>query len=209
MTITEEDWETFNRLTTGFSTQHEQDSCFPTCVKNILDELADRTGSDGLRHSISDIADQFEYQHGRASKTDRIPSRLDPLIESAGYETRVFSGLDFNRLEALIQNEEWSLPICELHSRYFDDIRELNNGYTPEGGRDQYGRYLHTVIPFKHNSTNILFFDPFLDWFSMDDDAQGFEVQTSLFYEWWSRPEKRWTMWIEPTDQASLRIWED
>lgn len=207
MTITNEDRELYQSTVTDFHTQHEPDSCFPTAIKNIFDELADRKDEPSLRHSVSDIGDVLDYIEDRASASDRLASRLDPLLEDAGYEINVMTGVGYDQLQTIIDSEDRSLPVCEFHEQYFEDIGQHTDEYTPEPGIDGFGRWQHVVIPFKFNTDTVLYFDPFIQFFhNLDtlDESGAMNVPIQSFNEWWSRPEKRWALWVEPMEQQTL-----
>ena len=208
MTIKEDDRKQFQATVNDFQKQHEVDSCFPTVVKNVLDELADRENDSAFRHSISDIGDALEYNEGHASRSDRLSNRLDPLIKGANWETCYMSGVDYSQLKKIIELDKYSLPICELHEQYFEDIGQYTDQYVVEHGIDGSGRWKHTVIPFKFNDTKVLYFDPYISFFEDPrnlDDAGGLEVPIRVFREWWNRPTKRWAMWFEPKEQSTIQ----
>lgn len=96
MTITSEDTERFQSAVADFHTQPEPDSCFPTALKNIFDDLAERKGRPSLKHSISEIADALDYIERRASASDRLASRIDPLLEDGRYEVNVMTGVGYD-----------------------------------------------------------------------------------------------------------------
>ncbi|MFC6720702.1 hypothetical protein [Halobacteriaceae bacterium SHR40] len=134
MTITNEDRKRCQTTVTDFHTQHEPDSCFPTALKNVLDDLADRRDESALRHSVSDLGDALDYVENRASASDRLAARIDPLIEGAGYEVNHMTGVGYEQLQTIIESDDRSLPICEFHEQYFEDISQHTNEYTPEPG---------------------------------------------------------------------------
>lgn len=208
MTIETADWNRYHEATEDFHYQAEPDSCFPTALKNIFDELADRIGEPSIRHNISDIADALDYENNRASATDRLSSRLDPLLEDGRYEVNAMTGMGYEQLNTIIDDDQRSLPICELHMQYFEDIGQYTERYTPEPGLDGYGRWPHVVIPFKFNDETVLFFDPYIQFFhDLDDidESGALNVPLRAFNEWWTRPEKRWTLWAEPMEQLPMQ----
>lgn len=206
MTIKEDDRKRYQTIVSDFQPQHEPDSCFPTSIKNVLDELADRKENPDFRHSIGDISDAIGYERGRASPSNFLSDRIDPLIEDTNWEVCYMSGLDYDQLETIIASDDYSLPICELHQRYFKDISQYTNKYVPELGIDGTGKWKHTVIPFKINDAEVLYFDPYILFFNGQDskDKKGIEVPANVFNEWWERPVKRWAMWFEPKPQHTL-----
>lgn len=106
MTITSEDRERYQSTVTEFHTQPEPDSCFPTALKNIFDDLANRKDEPDLRHSISDIGDALDYIENRASASDRLAFRLDPLLKDAGYEVKAMMGVEYDQLQTIIDSED-------------------------------------------------------------------------------------------------------
>ena len=207
MTITNEDRERYQTTVTDFHTQHEPDSCFPTALKNILNEIADRKDEPDLRHSLSDLGDALDYVENRASASDRLAARIDPLIEDAGYEVNHMTGVGYDQLQSIIESDNRSLPVCEFHEQYFEDIGQHTDEYTPEPGLDGFGRWKHVIVPFKINTDTVLYFDPYIQFFhDIDtlDESGAMNVPINSFNEWWSRPEKRWALWVEPMKQQTL-----
>ncbi len=207
MTITNADRERFQSTVTEFHAQPEPDQCFPSVIKNILDELADRQDNSSLRYSVSDIGDALDYVQNRAAASDRLASRLDPLLEDAGFEINVMTGVGYDQLQSIIESEDRSLPVCELHEQYFEDIGQYTDAYTPEPGMDGFGRWPHVVIPFKFNDNTVLYFDPYIHFFhdlNTLDDSGAIDVPFQPFNEWWARPNKRWALWVEPMEQQTL-----
>lgn len=156
---------------------------------------------------MSDISDALGYAENRASASDRLATRLDPLLEQAGYEISAMTGVKYDQLQTIINSEDRSLPVCEFHEQYFEDISQHTDEYTPEPGIDGFGRWPHVVIPFKFNSDTVLYFDPYIQFFhDLDtlDESGAMSVPGQSFHEWWSRPEKRWALWVEPMEQQTL-----
>jgi len=207
VTITNEDRERYETTVSDFHTQPEPDSCFPTALKNVLDELADRKNQPNLRYSISKLADTLDYVENRASTSDRLATRIDPLLQEAGWEVNHMTGMGYDQLQTVIESDDRSLPLCEFDEQYFEDIGQHTDDYTPEPGLDGFGRWKHIVVPFKINDNNVLYFDPYIQFFhDLDDidESGAMNVPIQSFNEWWSRPEKRWALWLEPSKQQTL-----
>lgn len=200
MTISESDRETFQATVEDFQPQITADMCLPTALKNVLDEFAGRHGSDSPL-SLSDINDICDYRAGGASTAQGLPAKLDPEIEEDGIETRISIGTSFEDLQAIIDDNDRSLPIVELDSAYFDSV----DGYNPRGGRDGY-QWDHVLIPFAVNTETVLFYDPFEQIFqrSPSVEAPPTERSKTQFYEWWTAASSRWTMWLQRRDQQVL-----
>lgn len=200
MTISSSDRERFQTTVSDFQPQIEEDMCLPTALKNVLDELATRTGESKLGLSLSRLNDICDYRSGFASSAERVPARLNPEISEIGFEVRTDTGLDFEDLQSVIENERTSLPIIDLHGDYFKHVE----GYDPQPGIDGYP-WSHTVIPFEVNSQVILFYDPFEEIFTRSSkvDVPPTKMEKSPVWDWWSRQD-RWGMWIAQRDQAVI-----
>lgn len=160
MTITDADREAFQSTVEEFRPQITEDMCLPTALKNVLDELAERHGADGPL-SLSDLNDICDYRAGSASTAQGVPAKLDPEIEEYGLETRISIGTSFEDLQAIIDDNDRSLPIVELDSAYFDSVDD----YDPRAGVDGY-QWDHIVIPFAVNEETVLFYDPYGEIFN-------------------------------------------
>lgn len=200
MTITESERETFHSTAADFRPQITEDMCLPTALKNVLDELANRHDADSPL-SLSDLNEICDYRNGAASTAQNVPALLDPEIEEHGLETRISIGTSFEDLQAIIDDNDRSLPIVELDSAYFDSV----DGYDPRGGIDGY-QWDHVVIPFAVNDETILFYDPFEEIFQRSSriDSPPTERSKTQFYEWWTAAGSRWTMWLQRSDQQVL-----
>lgn len=200
MTITDADRETFQSTVEDFQPQIAEDMCLPTALKNILDEFAERHGSDGPL-SLSELNDICDYRAGGASTSRNIPARLDPEIEEHSIETRIIYNASFKDVQAVIDDEDRSLPIVELDSAYFESVE----GYDPRGGIDGY-QWAHVVIPFTINAETVLFYDPFEEIFQQSSriESPPTERSKTQFYEWWTAASSRWTMWLQRQDQQVL-----
>jgi hypothetical protein len=200
VTITDADRETFQTTVEEFRPQITEDMCLPTALKNVLDEFADRHSSDSPL-SLSDINDICDYRAGGASTSRNVPAKLDPEIEDYGIETKIMFNATFEDLEAIIDDNDRSLPIVELDSVYFESV----DGYDPRGGVDGY-QWDHVVIPFTVNDETVLFYDPFEEIFQRSTriDTPPTQRSKTQFYEWWTAASSRWTMWLQRSDQQVL-----
>lgn len=201
MTISQQERDAFQSRVSDFHSQPEPDDCLPTAIKNILHDLAVRKDEPALNVSISNLNEALDYNEGRAARSDRIASRVDPLIEGGGYEIMKASASP-EQLQKIANSSDTSLPVCELDSEYFEYV---DHGYNPEQGRDRYGRFQHVVIPMSFNDDTILYYDPYLHFFPNSDEDMEMELPYDIFYELWNRPEKRWTLWARPKVQQTLQ----
>ncbi|MFB6199165.1 MAG: hypothetical protein ABEI52_13030 [Halobacteriaceae archaeon] len=202
MTITESDEETYQATVSDFQPQITADACLPTAIKNILDDLAERQDIDGMSMSQSDVNDLCGYKEGFFSEEEIIPEQLTHEVSDYGYEAResTAADMDFDRLEAIIENDDASLPIVELDPDYFREV---------DGYRVQEAEHMpsHTVIVHHVNDDEVLYYDPYEKFFedsSRIDEAPYTWPKTGFFELWSGRYEERWTLWIDRSEQPTL-----
>lgn len=201
MTVTSEDRADYESVTASFRPQPTPDMCFTACLKNILDEIFNRHDVDGHEISLNRLNDIFDYREWNASSTENIPAKLDPVISDIGFNAKVASGLEIEDLQTIISDPNRSYPLVELDKAYFDSIED----WDPRPGGDGY-EWTHVVIPHTVNDEDILFYDPFGDIMLRSGNVESPPTERSQtqFYEWWSAPETRWTMWIQQKGQRTL-----
>lgn len=201
MTITESDEETYQATVSEFQPQIKPDGCYPTAIKNILDELAERKGFDGMKLSLSDVNDLCNYRDGLYTEEEIIPEALTREISEYGFQAVEASGteMDYERLKKIIDDENTSLPIVELDPSYFEEVENYRVQGEPES--------THTVIVFKVNDNRILYYDPYENFFERSSriNEAPYTWDKTGFYELWSGDhEERWTFWLEKKDQPLL-----
>lgn len=113
MTITQSDRDAFQSTVEDFQPQINEDQCLPAALKNVLDDLANRHDGDHTL-SLSDLDDICDYREGAASSTRNIHARLNPEIREYGTEVKTATGINFDDLQAIIDEKDRSLPIVEL-----------------------------------------------------------------------------------------------
>ncbi|MUV61742.1 hypothetical protein [Halobacterium sp. CBA1126] len=207
MTITDSQRETYQTAVEDFITQSEENTCLPTAVVNILDELAERRETPGLRVSEEEMLEYVDYDPLLGATTDFLPERLNPHLNSYNYEVKEDRSLSMSELNSIIEDELASYPIVEFDSRYFEWV----DGYDADAGI--YGRKQpHTVVPFAFNDETVLIFDPYEDFYLADPEVGTApkEVPQPLFYEWWSgESAPRWSLCVEQMEQHTLDELED
>lgn len=201
MTISPEDRERYEAIVSKFTPQPRPDMCFTAALKNVLDELGSRHGVNGISVSIQELNEIFDYRDQFASSTRDIPARLDPVLRDYGYDSRVVSGIGIEDLQAVILDDDRSYPIVDVHESYFETVVD----YDPRPGGDGF-QWSHVIVPFTVNHKEILFYDPYEEIFQRSTrvNAPPVEMSQSQFFELWSAPETRWTMWVQREGQRTL-----
>lgn len=202
MTITDTDMKAYQSAVSDFVPQIKPDACYPTAIKNIIDELAERRGIDGMTMSLSDVGDLCNYREGMYTEEEIIPEALSREVSEFGYQAveAVAPKMDYSELRRIIESPETSLPIVELDPKYFEEVKN----YRVQGREEA----SHTVVVFKINSDKVLYYDPYEKFFERSSriDQAPYEWSKTGFYELWSgQYEERWTFWLEPREQSLLR----
>lgn len=201
MTISEDEEESYQATVSDFVPQIQPDACYPTAIKNILDELAERKDLLGMAMSLSDIDDLCNYREGLYAQEDIIPEALTRELSEYGYQAVESQApfMDWNELERIIDADTTSLPIVELDPAYFEQVED----YTVQGLVES----SHTVIVFKVNDESVLYYDPYEKFFERSSriDEAPYTWDRTGFYELWSGDyDTRWTFWIERAEQSLL-----
>lgn len=199
MTITRSEEDAFQAEISDFHAQHFEDQCYPAAVKNIVDRLADRKDLTGMSMSLSEVNDVCGYKRGLQCEEDKIPSRLTNKVTDYGYETVVKQApeMDLDELSSVIQDDDTSLPIVELDPEYFERVHDVVDGYDAQP--DPGGELAHVIIPFKVNSEEVLYYDPYETYHEKKPGVEDAPYRWPLmdFYELWSGDyEERWTLWL-------------
>lgn len=199
MTISRPEEDAFQAEITDFHAQHFEDQCYPAAVKNIVDRLAERKDLTGMSMSLSDVNDICGYKRGLQCEEDLIPPRLTNAVSPYGYEAVLEQApeMDLDELRSVIDDEDTSLPIVELDPEYFERVNEVVDGYDAQP--DPRGELSHTVIPFKVNSEEVLYYDPYETYHEKKPGVEDAPYRWPLmdFYDLWSGDyEERWTLWL-------------
>lgn len=203
MTITRTDEDAFQAEIADFHAQHFEDQCYPAAVKNIVDRLADRIDEPAMSMSLSEVNEICGYKRGLQCVEDLIPPNLTNAISPYGFEAvqKQAPEMDLDRLTEIIQDEGTSLPIVELDPRYFESVTEVVDGYHAQPSPEP--ELSHTVIPFKVNSEEVLYYDPYEKYHEKKPKVKDAPYRWPLidFYELWSGDyDERWTLWLRRRD---------
>jgi hypothetical protein len=206
VTISETDKNTYQSRVSDFTPQITADACLPTAIKNVLDDLADRQDVDEMKMSQSDMNDLCGYREGMHSREEIIVEQLTHEISDYGYEAIEQSGpeMDYGVLQKIIDNDQASLPIVELDPDYFYEVKKYDT-YNSEDDPS------HTVIVFKVNDDEVLYYDPYENFFERSSRVSQtpYTWSKTRFYELWSgRFEERWTLWIDRSSQPTIQSFD-
>jgi len=206
VTVSETDENVYQSRVSDFTSQITSDACLPTAIKNVLDDLADRQNISEMKIGQSEMNDLCGYREGMFSQEEIIVEQLTHEISGYGYEVIERSGaeMNYNALQKIINNDRASLPIVELDPDYFYEVKKYDT-YNSEDDPS------HTVIVFKVNDDEVLYYDPYEKFFEQSSrvDQTPYKWSKTGFYELWSgRIEERWTLWIDRSNQPALQSFD-
>lgn len=207
MTIESTDIRHYESTTEGFKYQPDLQDCLPVAVKNILDEIAERHDKQQIKCSESDIKSMSEYDSDFGTTGRLLIPGLSAELEEYGYTVKDQTNTSIPELESILEKRTSSYPVVSLSPDYFDSIPD----WDPRGSRRGKNNP-HSVIPFKVNSEEVLFFDPY----------GGIQLRSGLvtepkkrleqreFFGYWNTENSfpRWTLWIERMQETTLRHFE-
>lgn len=202
MTITDSDEATYQARIESFHAQHEEDACYPTAIKNAIDDFEERTERDSANLSLSDIKEICFYRQGFGVKEEVVQANMNAELRQHGLESQEETGFGWTDIESVLENTAASKPIVELDPEYWERVE----GYSPQADSDQIP-YSHTVIVFKVNKEEVLFHDPFESFFKRSSRVEEipYRMGRTEFYELWQGDyDPGWTFWIEESEQQTF-----
>lgn len=203
MTINKSDITEFESTTDQFKYQPGLQDCLPVAVKNALSELADRHEKPQIEHSEQEIKEMSDYDPEFGTSGRYLISNLSAELEQFGYTVKDQTNGTIEDLEGLIESNSSSLPVVSLKPEYFDEIKE----WDPRGSRRGKNRP-HTVVAFKINSEEVLFFDPYgeIQLRSGARNQPKRRLEQRKFLELWDTEKSwpRWMLWIDRLQKTTL-----
>lgn len=203
MTIRSADLTRYEERTDGFKYQPDLQDCLPVAVKNILDDLSQRHEKPQIKFSESDIKDMSDYDPDFGSTGRYLVANLSTELENYGYTVKDQVNASPQRLEKIIQSDKASQPVVSVCPKYFDQFEN----WDPRGSRRGKNRP-HSLIVFKINSDEVLFFDPYgkiqLRSGSVTEEKKRWERRE--FFDCWNTETSfpRWVLWIDRLQETTL-----
>ncbi|WP_193493600.1 hypothetical protein [Haloferax gibbonsii] len=149
---------------------------------------------------VNQIID-YRKQYAYGGNFSGLASRLNTELRTSPYTAQVESGYDISKLKAIIEEDQVSLPLVELHVDYFEEISE----YEVQPGQFN-KKETPNVIAALITNGEVLYWDPIYDYLNSETPRnKELRLSESVFLELWSRQNSaRWTFWIDRQDQETL-----
>lgn len=208
MTITKSDISDYESTTESFKHQPGLLDCLPVSVKNALSELAERHDKPQIEHSEQEIKEMSDFDPEVGTSGRSLISNLSAELEEFGYTVKDQTNGTLEDLGDIIQSGSASLPVVSLKPEYFEEIKE----WDPRGSRRGKNRP-HTVVVFKINSEEVLFFDPYgkIQLRSGTRSQPKRKLQQRTFLRLWNTEKSwpRWVLWIERLQKTTLDYFQE
>ena len=182
-------------ITDDFQIQHNPNSCDPTCVANVLHQMADSLQDDHLRIPLHKVNKICGYKNPRGVIPEKLVPNLRRALRPLGYNPVERFGATRTMLNRVIMEKGCSFPIVGLSHEYMREERD----YRGDNDAD------HSVILLKCGEQVSIVYDPFESISpSMERREQGLgrgvvALFTYKFLEYWKLASvaSNWMLWIE------------
>lgn len=188
------DDQEFARVTSGWQFQRYKDSCWPTCVKNILDDMSRRLNDPTLRFSMSDVNSICGFKEELGCQPGNVTPMLNKTFRDRNmiYEAREVTrrSNDIEMLKRILSNQNCSYPLINVHSDYHIEQAIAIDGRL----------YDHTLVVVAVDDQNTWFHDPYKPFAERTGRIAKFNnnIPNVRMLDYWDRAwETRWAMWVE------------
>jgi len=188
------DDEEFELLTSKWQVQHLKDTCWPTCLKNIFDELASRTGSPELKIKMSKMDDLCGYVRSQGCAIGTVTPSVNDHLAAKRSSYRVFEKADrgntLEMLKSIIDDEVASYPIIGVSPEYHAEQPVNIEGMILD----------HVLVVVAIDDGMVWFHDPYKPFAGHTGGAVRFKnslPDVRMLKYWDEGKETRWAMWVQ------------
>jgi len=190
--------EEIERAIKGWKYQAEMDTCLPTCLYNVLSEIAGRKNNyPSFMPTIEQLRQLTGHTPGGASweeahKGIRVEMRRKKVIEWT-IETKEDVRMDTKRLCNLVQDMNTSFPIITMGGEYIADAHSVKLSGSPHTWLS------HSVVVVMCEADSFFIFDTY----NFDGKSPIKKIDRNTFEEYWicGSPRKG-VMWFEKKNLA-------
>ncbi len=184
----------FELLTSKWQVQHLKDTCWPTCLKNIFDDLATRTGSPELRIKMSTMHELCGYVKGVGCAIGTVTPSINSHLAKKRSPFRVFEKADrgntLQMLKSIIEDEAASYPIVGVSPEYHTQQPVNLEGMILD----------HVLVVVAIEDGMVWFHDPYKPFAGHMSRAISFKnslPDVRMLKYWDEGKETRWVMWVQ------------
>ena len=203
MTLDDLSISEYEEIISKFLPQMKPDMCYSASITNIVNELGERYGINGMKYSISKMNKLCGYKEGFQCNEDIVPDVLCEELEPFGYLFKRTYGRENNlsTIEEIIKDEKLSYPMISVSNRYFDEIHLKTIGRV---------KLDHSLIILGINHKIIYFYDPY-EKYLKKSSQNYYEPRTLdkiiLNGVWDEAKLSRCIEWIEPLRYTQEKLY--
>jgi hypothetical protein len=145
-----------NDVTQQWKFQSIPMSCYPTCIHNILTELAQRNGTPEILLSEKRVNDLCRFKPYSGPQCEVVVQNINSVIRQNGYRAYESSRSSHDLLRKILEDETCSYPIVGFSYKYLET--ELQVAYPPKARENPD----HVVTMLMDDGASSAFFDPYL-----------------------------------------------
>jgi hypothetical protein len=149
--------------TDNWRLQDKSDSCFPTCIYNVLGDLRKYVDNkDPLNFTYTDLCNMVGYTIMYGTSLDDAIDGLElglhrkkPKNQMWYFKHEHGKDLDMKRIDKVLSSPDCSLPVISLSSDYLEDFQGVQYKNVPQGRMD------HSVVVVQHDGNKYTIHDCF------------------------------------------------
>jgi len=197
--------EDITEITVGFKIQALANTCYTTCIFNVLKNLASSHDSPAIGLPEHQVNKLCSYKENFGPKLAIVVPKLNRELRQLGYAVRERSPTTYDAMLKVLEDQESSYPVIGLCYQYLLDhnaAEPLDIPSPPD----------HTVIVLSSSSTETVIFDTFD---ARIRNAQGnpdrigrgiYVIPTTKLMEYWEKASfTSWMFWVRKESKERIR----
>lgn len=198
-------------ITRLFKYQNQPNTCVPTSIYNILNEIANRTGNKDVALSEKRINEITRTKDYAAEQLRVVVENLNQSLKKFGYRAHQDRNTTTNQLTSILKDETCSFPMIAVSYKYLEvEQRIIFPSSDPLLNPD------HVIIVLRMDSDTdtMAFFDPYVGISpAMRRESQGYgrgvvvKPVVRMLDDYWDNAwDKSWMFWVKWDKSTTTRI---
>lgn len=169
-------------------------------VENILRHYYHQEPRFPVNPEDEDLVRLCGYRSEYGGNFAQLQDRLNNKLVDTAYTAHSDYAIDIEELSEIINEDNFSLPLVELHPDYFEEV-----DYIVQPGHLQKNE-TPILIPIAIDDGQVMYWDPLADfYFGGVDDTRERPLSDTTFITLWSEATKmNWTFWLSRGQQTTL-----
>lgn len=198
--------ELISNICGAFKYQSNPNSCYTTCIYNILHEVGIRFSNNDVRIPEARVNKLCGFRDFRGPVLDIVVPNLNKVLRPLGYEAHENRRQRFDDLSKRVRDNDASYPMIGLAYSYLISELKLRAPSQINEPPD------HVVVVLECNPEETLMFDPYQGMIrrapKSDEEARGIVVlSTPRLLEYWnSSQDPSWMFWVERKNRTDTEL---